>query len=211
MIKTVAAYRSKFILWVLIISCYSCTSNPKQIGIQPYGEPDKAIINSVTKILKETYNANVIVLDKKALPKQAFVNIKSPRYRADSLLKDLLRHRPDSIDFILGITSKDISTTKRDVNGNIKQPEAKYGDWGIFGLGYKPGKSCVISNFRLKNTTPKTYINRIQKIAVHEIGHNLELPHCDTDKCVMQDAVETIKTVDLAGFELCKSCLHKIN
>ena len=202
---------NKLIIFITILFCFSCSSEPKQIGIQPYGEIDQKVLSSISEILKETYKTDVIVLSNKALPKSAFVNIKSPRYRADSLLKDLLKVRPDSIDFILGITSKDISTTKRDSDGKVKKPESRYADWGIFGLGYKPGKSCVISTFRLKKTESKIYESRLQKISVHEIGHNYGLDHCETDKCVMQDAVETIKTVDLAGFELCEKCFRRIN
>lgn len=202
---------NKLILLIAVLFCFSCASKSRQIGIQPYGDIDPDIINSISDILKKTYETKVIVLDKKALPKSAFVNIKSPRYRADSLLIDLLKIRPDAIDIIIGITSKDISTTKKTSNGEIKKPESKYTDWGIFGLGYRPGKSCVISTFRLKHTASKTFESRVQKIAIHEIGHNLGLKHCETKKCVMQDAVETINTVDLASIELCKKCVRKIN
>ncbi len=146
----------------------------------------------------------------KKLPEKAFVNIKSPRYRADSLLIELSKNRPDSIGFILGITSKDISTTKRGLDGNIKKPKSKYTDWGVFGLGYKSGTSCIISTFRLKNVKTDLFISRVQKISVHEIGHNLGLDHCETEKCVMQDAVETISTVDSEGFKLCEKCYRKI-
>ena len=47
------------------------------------------------------------------------MNIKSPRYRADSILRILKREKPDSIDYLIGILNKDISTTKRDRKGNI--------------------------------------------------------------------------------------------
>lgn len=201
---------NRLVLLIIVTLCFSCSSRTKQIGIQPYGEIDQDLINSISEVLKKTYNAEVIILSKKDLPEFAFVNIKSPRYRADSLLIDLLKIRPDSIDFILGVTSKDISTTKRSSNGEIKKPETKYTDWGIFGLGYKPGKSCVISTFRLKKTQSKTFKSRVQKVSIHEIGHNLGLDHCETNKCVMQDAVETINTVDSAGFELCENCFQKI-
>lgn len=201
----------KLILFIVIIFCFACASKPKQIGILPYGNIDESVINLVSDILKTTYKTEVIILNKKELPKSAFVTIKSSRYRADSLLKDLLKIRPDSIDYVIGITAKDISTTKRNANGAIKKPESKYTDWGIFGLGYRPGKSCVISTFRLQNTDSETFYSRVQKISIHEIGHNLGLKHCDTDKCVMQDAVETINTVDSVGFELCALCFKQIN
>jgi archaemetzincin len=201
---------NRFIIIIVPLLLLSCSSKPNYIGIQPYGKVDKEIIDSVSGILKRTYKLKVLILEEQKLPKNAFVNIKSPRYRADSLLTDLVKNRPDSIDYIIGITSKDISTTKRDSKGNIKQPEAKYLDWGIFGLGYKPGVSCVISTYRLNNARSELYTSRVQKIAVHEIGHNMGLDHCETEKCVMQDAVETITTVDTEGFELCEICYKKL-
>jgi archaemetzincin len=200
----------KYVIVLITITLLSCSTKTKTIGIQPYGDIDTKVINAMSEILKTSYQANVYVLDKKELPKHAFINIKSPRYRADSLLIDLKKQRPDSIDYIIGITSKDISITKRNAQGDIKKPESKYSDWGIFGLGYKPGNSCVVSTFRIKNVKASLFKSRLQKISIHEIGHNMGLDHCKTEKCVMQDAVESINTVDLANFELCSSCLSKI-
>ena len=201
---------NRFIIIIITLVLVSCSSKPNYIGIQPYGKIDQKIIDSVSVILKRAYNLEVLILQDKILPKNAFVNSKSPRYRADSLLIHLVNNRPDSIDYVIGITSKDISTTKKDSNGNTKEPKFKYLDWGIFGLGYLPGVSCVISTFRLKHTNSEVFMSRVQKIAVHEIGHNMGLDHCKTEKCVMQDAVETIATVDNEGFELCQKCNKKI-
>lgn len=39
---------------------------------------------------------------------------------------------------MIGITQKDISTSK-----------GQYADWGIMGLAYRPGNSCVASYYRL--------------------------------------------------------------
>lgn len=138
------------------------------------------------------------------------MHLKTPRYRADSLLIDLAQHKPDSLDYIIGLTQVDISTTKRDAQGQILTPIEKYTDWGIFGLGYRPGPSCVVSTYRLKHTNHTTFVSRLKKIAIHEIGHNTGLPHCQASPhCVMQDAVESIRTIDAADMQLCKSCRLK--
>lgn len=119
--------------------------------------------------------------------------------------------KPDSVDFIIGLTSKDISITKRDKRGNIKKPETKYADWGIFGLGFRPGPSCVVSIHRIQNPDKALFIERFKKICIHEIGHNMGLKHCDSDEnCVMRDAAETIKTVDRVKLSLCTDCKLKI-
>ena len=165
----------------------------------------------VKQAVSTAYGFTVYVNQAKALPKEAFVTIKSPRYRADSLLAYQLRLKPDTIGLILGLTSKDISTTKRDRRGNIKAPESRYADWGVFGLGYRPGASCVVSTFRLNSASPQ-FEQRLQKVAIHEVGHNLGLSHCDKDKrCVMQDAAESIKTIDRVGLSLCNGCQRDID
>lgn len=38
------------------------------------------------------------------------------------------KNKVDSLDFILGLTSKDISVTKKDKRGKVKNPTYKYGD-----------------------------------------------------------------------------------
>ncbi len=108
------------------------------------------------------------------------------------------------------MTNKDISFTKKDKKGNIKQPEYKYKDWGIFGLAFVPGSSCIISTHRLKKNKSK-FVERFNKVCIHELGHNLGLKHCKFHgKCVMRDAAETIKTVDHVDLILCDNCKQKI-
>lgn len=122
----------------------------------------------------------------------------------------MLSIKPDSVDYLMGITEQDISVAKRDETGNIKNPEYKYSDWGVFGFGYVGNSSSVISTFRLKNENEKVFYSRIQKVALHELGHNLGLPHCKNKTCVMCDAAETIKTIDRVNKILCDDCRAKI-
>ena len=180
------------------------------IGIQPLGNFDRSLIDTVKQTIINIYGFDVIALKRLDIPEEAYTNIKSPRYRADTLIRYLRRIKPDSIDYILGLTSKDISVTKKDKFGNIKQPEYKYKDWGIFGLAFVPGLSCIVSTFRLKSNNSK-FIERFKKICIHELGHNLGLSHCDNYKqCVMRDAAETIKTIDQVDLMLCNKCKNEI-
>jgi archaemetzincin len=163
------------------------------------------VINQIRTSLQANYLCEVQIAKPCSLPPHSFIHLKTPRYRADSLLKYLKKIKPSNTNLILGITSEDISTTKLDADGNIKKPIEKYKDFGVFGLGYQPGSSCIISTFRLGND-PNIIRNRIAKIAVHEIGHNLGLSHCKNINCVMQDAVESILTIDRESNSLCTAC-----
>lgn len=200
----------------LLLSCAnhnpnSAENKPKTIAIQAFDDFEKPLIDTLSVAIKKFYEFKVTILPPKSIPKSAFINIKSPRYRADSIIKFLKQSKPDSIDHIIGLTTKDISTTKKDKNGNTKKPEYKYSDWGIFGLGYRPGPSCIVSTYRLKHPNQKKYIIRFKKIALHELGHNLGLQHCSSKNCIMRDANETIKTIDNVDMILCDNCNKKLH
>lgn len=201
----------KFVVSLILIFLFSCSKSEKiaankVVGIQIYdGFPkEKAIVlaQEVTKF----YKIKTFILTEIELPKQAFVTIKSPRYRADSIITIQNRTINDSLDFVLGLTHKDISITKHDIKGNIKEPKWKYNDFGVMGLAYCPGKSAIISSFRLKHADKKLELTRLKKVVIHEFGHNLGLPHCPNKHCVMTSAAEKISTIDNEKMELCEKC-----
>jgi archaemetzincin len=117
------------------------------------------------------------------------INSSGKRYRADSLIKYLSKQAPKNT-LIIGLTNKDISTQK-----------GKNKDWGVFGLGYCPGKSCIASNFRLKG---KNRSEKLYKVAIHELGHTQGIPHCPEKTCLMRDAKG--KDVLDEEIEFCKKC-----
>jgi archaemetzincin len=135
---------------------------------------------------------------------------KGERYAADSILQWLAPQRPDSISLITALTSKDIYIADKDRSGHIRQPEKKYAVWGILGLGYSPGRVNIVSDHRFRKTSSEKYPRRLRTIVIHEIGHNLGLPHCPTPHCIMNDANETIATVDASSPSLCPACSRRI-
>ena len=195
-----------FLILIFFICCKPKINNETVVGIQPYKGFPKTKTDTIAKAIAKYYNVKTIVLSVKELPKTAYTNYKAPRYRADSLIKIQNKNLTDKIDFVLGLTDKDICITKYDEDGSVKKPTNKYTDFGIMGLAYSPGKSCIISSFRLQHKNKNTHFSRLKKVAVHELGHNLGLPHCADKKCVMTDAVESVATIDNANLDLCENC-----
>ena len=119
------------------------------------------------------------------------------RYRADRLLDELTSRAGANLRVVVGLTAKDISTTK----GGHK-------DWGIFGLGELGGQACVVSTYRLsaRGADEKQLCERLVKVAIHEAGHVMGLDHCPHAGCVMRDAEASIATVDGATGAFCASC-----
>lgn len=210
-----------FIVIIFLVTFSSCNNRSvpladfknNKIGIQPIGSFDQKMLEEVRDSLASTYGREVYILPEISYPEHAFVHVKSPRYRADTLIRFLKQTKPDSLDYIIGICEKDVSTTKYEEWGSkkIKQPAYKYEDWGVFGLGYVPGPSCIISTYRLKKGVSKEKLmERLRKVVKHEFGHNLGLNHCPDKNCLMTDGVESIKTVDHEKEELCTKCWNLI-
>lgn len=147
------------------------------IIIQPFDGMPESTVTVVAEKLKEIYLGDVIINNSITLPETA-LNQARTRYRADSLIRYLGDFVKDG-QLIIGLTNKDISTTK-----------GKYLDWGIMGLGFCPGKSCIASTFRLKG---KNRVEKLFKVAIHELGHtqglaNTNTKHCPDKVCFMRDA-----------------------
>ncbi|WP_298117044.1 archaemetzincin [Flavobacterium sp.] len=207
----------KSIILLAFFSLLSCSEKDKSkeiqtkiVGIIPYDEVSKLEVEKISKTIEEFYKIKTQILPSDVLPQQAFVNIKLPRYKADSIIRIQNRKKVDSLDFIMGLTTKDISVTKKDKDGNILKPTWKYNDFGIMGLAYRPGTSSIISKFRLKNNNKSLELERFKKVVIHEFGHNLGLPHCPNKHCVMTSAAEKISTIDNEKMELCEECTLKI-
>lgn len=201
------------LLWVVPLSLIGEEPKVVTIGIQPLGKVPESEKQEVQKALANYFKAKVVILDEIALPKETFINEKSPRYRADKLLRYLRENCLGDRDYVIGLTASDISTTKYEdfATRKIKEPEWKYKDWGIFGLGSCPGPSCIVSTFRLKKgADDELFLTRLRKIACHEIGHNLGLPHCASPACFMRDANEKIATIDREPERLCPNCWKRL-
>lgn len=166
------------------------------VAILPYNNFDTALISFAGNEIAAFYNCTVTVLPVKNLPLSAFYAPRQ-RYKADTLLQ-FQKNLAGNAAAVVGLTDKDISTASNGIN-----------DWGVFGLGYHPGKACVISIYRLKRaSSSETQLKeRLAKVVLHELGHNLGLPHCSKDStCLMNDAKGTISQVDREQKWLCGNC-----
>ena len=143
-------------------------------------------VDEVVAALRAFYPIDVRVLPCQDLPRTAYYPPRK-RYRAERLLTYLNQRVPKNGWRILGLTDVDISTTKDS-----------FPDWGVMGLGELPGTATVISSFRCRKKARNRAhaIERLAKVAVHEIGHTLGLPHCPTYGCLMEDAMGKVTNTD---------------
>lgn len=195
--------------FVGMLGCTNARIDPPRIALQPFGEIPTEWLDCLATTLGQEHGASIFILAPAELPALAFTDVKSPRYRADSLLRALIRMKPDSAELILGITRRDISTTKHGADGEVLEPASRYSDWGVFGLAYQPGQAAIISSFRL-GEAHGLFLQRLRKVCVHEVGHNRGLPHCANENCVMRDAVERLSSIDAEAQALCAQCRQRL-
>lgn len=178
-LSRIASSSKYFLLFYFILVVISCgelqpevtTSNPTIITIQPLGAISREQQQFVYNHFKVIY-PHIELKETIPLPATAYL-VQRNRYRADSIINYLTRMTSEN-HITIGLTDKDISTTK----GNVK-------DWGVMGLGFCPGKACIASSFRLSQ---KDKSMQFFKVAIHEFGHTQGLPHCAEKTCLMRDA-----------------------
>ena len=182
---------------LIVLTSYYYLKPVTKINIQPLGIVSPVYINQIKKSVKSFYGYDCVVKPKKEITKDMLSRV-TKRIDAKKALRSNL-----SFDNLLIITEKDICFNK-----NKSNPE-----WGIFGLGSQPGRTCIVSTFKLKReVSQQKTLERLEKVALHEIGHNLGLNHCENNKeCMMSAANGTIKQVDNEKVWFCEKCREQLN
>jgi archaemetzincin len=85
----------------------------------------------------------------------------------------------------------------------------------VFGEAQLGGRCALVSTHRLRQEfyglprDPECLRERLLKEAVHELGHTLELTHCDDYDCAMS-ASHSVEWIDLKTSQLCQICRARI-
>lgn len=165
----------------------------KVIHITPLGNVDQKHLELVKGYIQNFYGFKCVIDNKEPLTK-AILTKSGTRYEANKIIAKYKSNKN-----ILLLTNVDIAYFNK--KKNIKE-------YGIIGLGSLPGKTCVVSTFRLKKfVTEEKMLDRLKKVSIHEVGHNLGLDHCNYDReCLMNDARGTVTQIDRERVWICDNC-----
>ena len=183
-------------LALLLVPLWAGAVEERVVRLVPLGDVEPGLLSAVGEAISARVNAKVEIAPREELPVDALYKPRK-RWRAEKLL-EFLESKSNGAWKVVGVTNQEISTTK-----------GKILDWGIAGLGTIGGRSCVVSAYLYKkySKTQPVMLRRFADCAVHELGHTLGMPHCESKGCVMADAKgNAIKSSDESSGEYCEPC-----
>lgn len=169
----------------------------ENLRILPIGEISEGILKFVASTLAETYGLKTEIASKITIPKE-FYNPSRGQYLAEKILNFIKRKFRGNVFAVC--------------NADIYAEGLNF----IFGQAELGGMVAMISIHRLNpefyglTFNKKIFFERIEKEAIHEVGHMLGLTHCKDEGCVMSFS-NSIFEVDGKSKELCKGCKNKLS
>ena len=161
-----------------------------------------SLIAPLGRILAGTFRLDVTEHPPGFDPELAFDAVRG-QYNSRMLLAQLLRqsdgHRAAGGEAprILGVTSVDLFI-----------PVLTF----VFGEAQLDGRAAVVSAHRLDTALyglpadDEKLFERLEKEALHELGHTYGLLHCPDGRCVMASSTY-VEEIDLKGARFCDRCL----
>jgi archaemetzincin len=85
----------------------------------------------------------------------------------------------------------------------------------VFGEAQMGGPCAIVSTYRLRREfyglqgDDALMRERLLKEAIHELGHTLNLRHCQDYRCAMASS-HSVEWIDLREHTLCEACLYQL-
>jgi len=167
----------------------------KLLQLLPIGNVDDGLLKNLSPAIEEILSVPCRVLPVRLDPEFAFHGERQQYHSSEILRRMQSLVNADSWR-LLGVTAVDLYI-----------PILTF----VFGEAQMNGPCAVLSAHRLHQEfyglphDAELFRQRLIKEAVHELGHTLNLTHCDDYRCVMASS-HAVEWIDLKGSALCETC-----
>ena len=167
----------------------------KQLQLLPIGNVDEALLKDLCPAVEEIFDVPCRVLPIRLDPEFAFHGERQ-QYHSSEILQRMQSFLTADSWRVLGVAAIDLYI-----------PILTF----VFGEAQMGGPCAVLSTQRLRQefyglpADHEVFRQRVIKEAVHEIGHTLDLTHCDDYRCVMASS-HAVEWIDLKESALCGTC-----
>jgi archaemetzincin len=167
----------------------------KLLQLLPIGNVDIGPLKELSSELEEIFSVPGQVLPVRLDPEFAF-HVGRQQYHSSEILQRMQSLVTIDTWRMLGVADVDLHI-----------PILTF----VFGEAQMGGPCAVLSSHRLRqelyglSSDPQLFRRRLIKEAVHELGHTLNLTHCDDYHCAMASS-HAVEWIDLKDCALCESC-----
>ena len=171
----------------------------KVLQLLAIGDLDGGLLMHLGPMLADAFHVPCAVLPLSLDPEFAF-HSERQQYHSSEILQGMQRYLNAESWRVLGITAVDLYI-----------PILTF----VFGEAQMGGPCAVISANRLRQEfyglpeDANLLRERLLKEAVHELGHTLQLTHCDDYRCAMAPS-HAVEWIDLKESTLCPACYSRI-
>ncbi|CUS90621.1 archaemetzincin, partial [Candidatus Kryptonium thompsonii] len=162
-------------------------TKPCKILIVPIYPVDLELVLTLPSQLREIFKCDVLLDNTNHLNLLSAYDSSREQFNSTKIISILLEKFKNFNGKVLGVISIDLFI-----------PVLTY----VFGEAQLKGKVSIVSTFRLNEITygfpenKKLTAERLLKEAVHELGHNFGLLHCENYLCVMHSST-SVEEVDI--------------
>jgi archaemetzincin len=167
----------------------------KMLNLLPIGNFDERLLREAAPALADALHVGCRIVETRLDPQFAF-HRERQQYHSSEILQALQEHANRGAWRVLGVTSVDLYI-----------PILTF----VFGEAQMGGPCAVVSFHRLMQEfyglppDPTLLVDRLIKEAVHEVGHTLDLTHCEDYSCAMAPS-HAVEWIDLKEATLCRDC-----
>ena len=169
------------------------------VELLPIGKIDERLLLDLGPALADVFRVPCRILQTHLDPQFAF-HPERQQYHSSEILHRMQSYAANGAWRVLGITSFDLYI-----------PILTF----VFGEAQMGGPCAVISAYRLTQefyglpSDPELLRTRLVKEAVHEVGHTLDLTHCEDYSCAMAPS-HAVEWIDLKEAALCSNCQSQV-
>ena len=167
----------------------------KVLHLLPIGNVDDGLMKDLRPVLEETFLVRCKVHHARLDPEFAYHGERQ-QYHSSEILHRMQSFVTADSWRVLGVAAVDLYI-----------PILTF----VFGEAQMGGPCAVVSAHRLRQELyglppdPDLFRLRVMKEAVHELGHTVNLTHCDDYRCAMAPS-HAVEWIDLKEHTLCSSC-----
>ncbi|MGA8149931.1 MAG: archaemetzincin family Zn-dependent metalloprotease [Terriglobales bacterium] len=167
----------------------------KQLQLLPIGNVDDGLLRDLCPAIEKILYVPCKVLPVRMDPEFAF-HEERQQYHSSEILQHMQNFLSGDSWRMLGVAAVDFYI-----------PILSF----VFGEAQVDGPCAVVSAHRLRQEfyglppDPDLFRQRLIKEAAHELGHTMNLTHCDDYRCVMASS-HAVDWIDLKEGALCSAC-----